>query len=51
LHPEKHSLPRLLTEQGMKIDESDEQSQNADSAIEESLETDSNVTIERDLHP
>jgi hypothetical protein len=35
----------------MKIDESDEQYENADSAIDESWEPDSNVTIERELHP
>jgi hypothetical protein len=35
----------------MKIDESDEQKENADSAIDESFEPDSNVTIERDSHP
>jgi hypothetical protein len=29
-------LPRLSTEEGMKIDESDEQKANADSAIDES---------------
>jgi hypothetical protein len=34
----------------MQIDESDEQPENADSAIDESLEPDSNVTVERDLH-
>jgi hypothetical protein len=35
----------------MQIDESDEQAQNADSAIDERLESDSNVTVERNLHP
>jgi hypothetical protein len=35
-HPEKHSLPRLSTEEGMKIDESDEQQANGDSPIDES---------------
>jgi hypothetical protein len=34
----------------MQIDESDEHEKNADSSIDESLEPDSNVTIERDLH-
>jgi hypothetical protein len=34
----------------MQIDESDEQLQNADSPIEESLESESNVTVESDLH-
>jgi hypothetical protein len=33
----------------MQIDESDEQLQNAKSAIDESLEPDSNVTVEREL--
>jgi hypothetical protein len=35
----------------MQNDESDEQNQNADLAIDESFEPDSNVTLERDLHP
>jgi hypothetical protein len=35
----------------MQIDESDEQDQKADSSIDESREPDSNVTLERDLHP
>jgi hypothetical protein len=50
LHPKKHSSPSILTEEGMKNDESDEQSQNADSEIDESFEPDSNVIVERDLH-
>jgi hypothetical protein len=33
----------------MKIDESDEQTENAYSAIDESLEPDSNVTVEREV--
>jgi hypothetical protein len=33
----------------MQIDESDAQEGNADSAMDKSLEPDSNVTIERDL--
>jgi hypothetical protein len=33
----------------MQIDESDEQDPNADSSMDESLESDSNVTVERDL--
>jgi hypothetical protein len=51
LQREKHRSPRLSTEEGMQIDESDEQEENADLAIEESLELDSNVTVERELHP
>jgi hypothetical protein len=35
----------------MQIDESDEQCENADSSMDKSLELDSNVTVERDLHP
>jgi hypothetical protein len=38
-------------EEGIKIDESDEQSQNALRSIHESLESDSNVIVERDLDP
>jgi hypothetical protein len=34
----------------MQIDESDEQQENASAPIDESLESDSNVTIERELH-
>jgi hypothetical protein len=44
-------LPSISTEEGMKIDENNEQPENADSAIDESWEIDSNVTVERDLHP
>jgi hypothetical protein len=35
----------------MQIDESDEQSENAKLSIHESLESDSNVIVERELHP
>jgi hypothetical protein len=35
-HPEKHDLPSISIEEGMKIDESDEQPTNAYSAIDES---------------
>jgi hypothetical protein len=34
----------------MRIDESDEQEENAWAPIDESLESDSNVTVERELH-
>jgi hypothetical protein len=37
----------VSTDEGMQIDESDEQPQNADSSIRESLESDSNVTIDK----
>jgi hypothetical protein len=46
---EKHFSPRLSTEEGMQIDESDEQPRNVSSAIGESFEPDSNVTVERNL--
>jgi hypothetical protein len=36
LHSEKQYLPTISTEEGMKIDESDKQFQNAYSAIDES---------------
>jgi hypothetical protein len=36
--------------EGMQIDESDEQSSNADLAMDERLESDSNVTVERVRH-
>jgi hypothetical protein len=42
-------LPSLSTDEGMQIDESDEQFQNASSSMNESLEPDSKVTVERDL--
>jgi hypothetical protein len=35
----------------MQIDESDEHERKASGLISESLEPDSNVTVERDLHP
>jgi hypothetical protein len=46
----KHRLPSVVTEDGMQIDEREEQPQNSDTPIAESLEPDSNVTIERDGH-
>jgi hypothetical protein len=36
---------------GSRIDESDEQSSNAELSIHESLESDSNVIVERESHP
>jgi hypothetical protein len=36
LQKEKHDLPSISTEEGMKIDENNEQPENADSAIDES---------------
>jgi hypothetical protein len=34
----------------MQIDESDEQPENAPFPMDESVESDSNVTVERDVH-
>jgi predicted transcriptional regulator len=50
LQPEKQDSQISLTEQGIQIVESDEQSQNAKRSRHESLELDSNVIVERDLH-
>jgi hypothetical protein len=36
LHPKKHSGQIFLTEEGIQIDESDEQLENVDSSIHES---------------
>jgi hypothetical protein len=44
-------VPIVLILEGIQIDESDEQSENARRSINESLEPDSNVIVERDLHP
>jgi hypothetical protein len=43
-------LPSFSTEEGMQIDRRDEQLETAESSIDESLEPDSNVTVERDSH-
>jgi hypothetical protein len=40
----------VSTDEGIQIDESDEQVVNAEGSIWESLELDSNVIVERDLH-
>jgi hypothetical protein len=50
LHPLKQSWQIFSTEQGIQIDESDEQLENAEPSIHESLELGSNVIVERDLH-
>jgi hypothetical protein len=44
-------LPNSSRLVGIEIDESDEQSENANLAIDESLELDSNVIVEREQHP
>jgi hypothetical protein len=51
LHPSKQSSKISSTEEGISIDESDERLQNALLSIHESLESDSNVIVERDLDP
>jgi hypothetical protein len=50
-HLQKHSLSSTLTDDGMQIDEIDEQEQKADLSINESLEPTSNVTVERAVQP
>jgi hypothetical protein len=40
----------MATEEGIQIDESDEQYWNAHVPMRESLQSDSNVTVERLLH-
>jgi mannitol-1-phosphate/altronate dehydrogenase len=51
LHPQKQYSQIRSTEEGIQIDESDEQPENAVGSIHESLESDSNVIVERELHP
>jgi hypothetical protein len=51
LRPSNALGPSSRRPGGMQIDESDGQFQNADSSMDESLEPNSNVTVERDLHP
>jgi hypothetical protein len=48
---QKQRLPRVSTDEGMQIDESDEHFQNAPFSITESREPGSSVTVERDSHP
>jgi hypothetical protein len=50
-HPEKQESQIISTDEGIQMDESDEQYWNADFPIRESLESDSNVTIERVRRP
>jgi hypothetical protein len=51
LHARKQDPQSCWTEEGIQIDESDEQLQNAQHSIRETLEFDSNVIAERDAHP
>jgi hypothetical protein len=48
LHPTKQHSQIVSTEEGIQIDESDEQLQNAKPSIHESLELNSNVIVERE---
>jgi hypothetical protein len=50
LHPKKDSSETIPTEDGMQIDDSDEQFQNVARSREVSLERGSNVTVARDRH-
>jgi hypothetical protein len=50
-HPDKQYLQIVSREAGIQIDESDEHLQNAEPSIRKSLESDSNVIVERDVHP
>jgi hypothetical protein len=50
-HPVKQDAPSACTEEGIQIDESDEQHANAESPIRASREPDSNAMAERDVHP
>jgi hypothetical protein len=43
-------LPRIVTEEGIQIDLSDEHPQNARASTRSSLEFDSNVIVESDRH-
>jgi hypothetical protein len=47
-HPLKQLLPIFSTEEGIQIDNSEQQESNADRSIHESSEPDSNVIIERE---
>jgi hypothetical protein len=44
-------MPSFWTEEGIRIDESDEQQKKALCLIDESSEPDSNVTVQSDRHP
>jgi hypothetical protein len=50
-HPPKHNCQSCSTEEGMEIDESDEQFRKTPGSRHESLEPDSNVTCESEEHP
>jgi hypothetical protein len=46
----RYSISVVSSEEGHQIDESDEHSENANRPTHESVEPDSNVTVERDGH-
>jgi hypothetical protein len=50
LHDEKQDLQRILTEEGIQIDLSDEQDENADCPIRLNVQADSHLNVESDLH-
>jgi hypothetical protein len=50
-HPAKHDRQSVVTDEGIEIDESDEQPKNTKPRMDQSREPDSNVTVERDRHP
>jgi hypothetical protein len=50
LHPSKQLSQIFSTDDGIQIDEINEQLRNASRSIYESLELDSNVIVERELH-
>jgi hypothetical protein len=49
-HSSKQYPQSFSTEEGMQMDESEEQFRKAEASIQTSLEPDSNVTVERDSH-
>jgi hypothetical protein len=51
LHAEKQRPEIFSTEEGIQTDESDTHSENASRSIHESLDSDSNVIVERERHP
>jgi hypothetical protein len=50
IHPSTHRSEIISTDEGMAIDESDMQRENAKVSIRESLKPDSNVNPERVMH-
>jgi hypothetical protein len=50
-YPEKHYSESICIEEGMQIDESDEQSRNAQMSIDRSFGCASNATFDRIQHP